>query len=206
MTIIQTITAVHEEGSVKGRETDLWSIVHAKWFAPVPETTKRIVTNIVIHDMEYPETVHSAEDVAKYFQNGSDGRKASAHVCVDADSVVQCVRDNDIAYAAPGLNSHGIQIELAGYARQSREEWLDEYGIRLLENAADVVAQYCVKYDIPPLKLTDEQLEADGHGIVGHDQVSRIFKRSDHTDPGPNFPWDYLMEHVGLFYQKYLAE
>lgn len=183
-----------------GRETDRWPLVRAKWFGHFPVGMKRVVTHVVIHDMEYDESLKAAEDVAKYFQTMPDERKASAHICVDADSIVQCVPDNDIAYAAPGLNSTGIQIELAGYARQTRAQWLDDYGRRLLDRAAGAVAQYCVKFAIPPLHLTDQQLFDKREGIVGHDQVSRVYKQSNHTDPGPNFPWDYLMERVGPLY------
>jgi hypothetical protein len=50
------------------------------------------------------------------------------------------VLDNDIAFAAPGVNSDGIQLELAGVARQTREEWLDPYSVLVLENAASATA------------------------------------------------------------------
>lgn len=186
------------------RETDAWPFVRARWYGP--NSSLRAVTHIVIHDMEYSRTLRAAEDVAKYFQEMPDGRKASAHVCVDADSVVQCVKDNDVAFAAPGLNGHGIHIELAGYQRQTREQWLDPYGLRLLENGADVAAQYCMKYDIPTVHVTDTELADGKRGLVGHDQVSRVFKQSDHTDPGKNFPWDYFMERVGALYNVYAKE
>lgn len=183
-----------------GKETDIWPFVQAKYFGKVPAGTHREVRVIVVHDMEYPEKLTAAEDVARYFRDMPDDRKASAHVCVDADSVVQCVRDRDIAYAAPGCNSDGIQIELAGYGRQSREQWLDDYSTKLLNNAADVIAQYLVKFDLTPQKLTDDDLQRGKAGIIGHDQASRVYKQSDHTDPGPNFPWDVLLEKVGPIY------
>ncbi len=189
-----------------GRETDKWPFVQAKWFNRTSNGQHRVVTNIVIHDMEYSESIRAAEEVAKYFETMPDGRKASAHVCVDADTVVQCVKDNDIAFAAPGMNANGIHIELAGFQRQTREEWLDTYGVRLLENGADVAAQYCMKFEIPPIHITDDDLRNKKRGIVGHDQVSRVFKQSDHTDPGKSFPWDYFMERVEALYDTYRGE
>jgi len=72
---------------------------------------------VVIHDIEGPEKVTSAESCARYFATMDDGRKASAHVCVDADSEVRCVPDEDTAFHAPGCNSDGLGIEHAGYKR-----------------------------------------------------------------------------------------
>lgn len=174
-------------------ETDRWPVVLAKHFTKV--TDRRKVRLIVIHSMEAPEKVTTAEAVAKYFRTGTV--KASAHVCIDSDSIVQSVMDNDIAYAAPGANHDGIQIELAGYAKQTTKEWLDPYGVLMLDKAANVAAQYCLKYRIPSVnKLTDAQLKSGVSGIVGHDQVSRVYKKSTHTDPGKNFPWTYFVERV----------
>lgn len=184
----------------RGRETDTWPFVQAKYFAAVPRDTPRTVRVIVIHDMEYPEKLTAAEEVAEYFRTMPDHRPASAHICVDADSIVQCVHDRDVAYAAPGCNHDGIQIELAGYGRQSRADWLDDYSARLLDRAANATAQYCVKFDIPPVLLTDEQLRAGDRGIVGHAWVSRVYRESDHTDPGVNFPWDIFMGNVAAYY------
>jgi hypothetical protein len=105
--------------------------------------------------------------------------------------------DNDVAFAAPGANHDGIQLELAGFAKQTPAEWLDPFGILLLNNAANAAAQYCLKYDIPVRRLSNAQL-ADGttKGIVSHSQVSEVFKKSDHTDPGKGFPWDHFLERV----------
>lgn len=181
-------------------ETDNWPFVQAKHFKAVPKDQRRHVRLIVIHDMEYPEKMSAAEEVAKYF--ATTDTPASAHLCVDADSIVQCVHDNDVAYAAPGTNSDGIQIELAGYGRQTREQWLDEYSSKLLDNAANAAAQYCLKYGIAPLHLTNESLaDKTQHGIIGHYQASEVFKGSDHTDPGADFPWDVFMERVNLAFE-----
>lgn len=178
-------------------ETQRWPFVPAKWYTDLSGRAARIVRVVVIHDMEYPEKLTAAEDVARYFQNPlSDTKqpvKASAHICVDPDSVVQCVHDHDIAYAAPGCNSDGIQIELAGYGRQTREQWLDEYSNGVLQKAGDAAAQYCLKYNLPPVHLTNYELQNKGRGIIGHYQASVVYKGSDHTDPGPQFPWDVFI-------------
>lgn len=177
-------------------ETDNWPVVKARHFNKL--STRRRVRLVVLHSMEAPEKGTTAEAVARYF--ATTDRRASAHVCVDNNSIVQCVFDNDVAFAAPGANSDGIHIEMAGYARQTREEWLDPYSTMVIENAANVAAQYCLKFGLPVTTLADEQLLKGAAGIVSHDQVSRVYRRSTHTDPGKGFPWDHFMARVKHYY------
>lgn len=155
---------------------------------------------IVIHDMEVAETATTAENVARYFSSTST--VASAHVNVDNNSAVRSVADADTAFAAPGANSDGLQLEIAGYARQTRQEWLDAYSQGALKQAARVTATWCKKYGIPPIRLTRAQLKAGRKGITSHVDVSAVYRRSDHHDPGPNFPWDWFLvavkEELGL--------
>lgn len=178
-------------------ETESWPVVKARHFTK--SNGRRKVRVIVIHDMEAPESSKTAENVARYF--ATTPTPASAHICVDSDSIVQCVMDNDVAFAAPGCNHDGIQVELAGYARQTLKEWLDPYGLQMLARAADAVAQYCLKYNIPPKRLSDAQLKEGYPGIVGHSQVSAVYRKSTHTDPGANFPWDFFMAAVRTHYE-----
>lgn len=165
-------------------ETENWPYIEAKHHGVQRTGTVRL---IVIHDMEAPELDKTAENVAQYFATTSV--EASAHVCVDNNSVVQCVKDSVVAYAAPGANADGIHIELAGYGWQQPNDWRDKYSLATIAIGADVAAQYCLKYGIPAVRLTDDQLRAGVRGIVGHDQVSRVYQKSDHMDPGKQFPW-----------------
>ncbi|MCY1535779.1 hypothetical protein D9M68_711990 [compost metagenome] len=102
-----------------------------------------------------------------------------------------------MAWAAPGANSDGIHLELAGYAKQDKNEWLDAYSVLVLENAANAAAQYCLKYSIPVRRLTNAQLkDKSNRGIVSHAQVTEVFKKGSHTDPGKGFPWDHFLARV----------
>lgn len=156
---------------------------------------------MVLHDMEAPEKGNTAEAVAAYFARVT--RPASAHYCIDNNSVVQCVRDKDTAFAAPGANADGIQFEMAGYASQTRRDWADQYSLETMVRTAKLVAAKCREYRVVPQYLTDRQL-ADGRttGIVTHAQVSRVFKQSTHTDPGKNFP---AVEFLKLVSAEYSA-
>ncbi|NUO82943.1 N-acetylmuramoyl-L-alanine amidase [candidate division KSB1 bacterium] len=174
-------------------ETDRFPVMRARYYTAVAE--KRAVRVIVIHSMEAPEKGDTAENVARYFQN-PDPNKVSAHLCIDNNSIVQSVLDNDVAFAAPGANHDGIQLELAGYAKQTRADWMDPFSILVLENAANAAAQYCLKYNLPIRHLSDEELRSAQKGIVSHAQVSAVYRKSDHTDPGQGFPWDHFIERV----------
>ena len=142
---------------------------------------------IVVHTMESPEGTRTARSIAEWFA-GPNAPKASAHVCVDATETITCVYDGDTAWAAPGANADGLQIEHAGRAGQSAAQWADDYSQAVLARSARVAAGWCAAYGIPVRRLTDAQLAAGAPGIVGHDQVSRVYKRSTHWDPGPHFP------------------
>jgi N-acetyl-anhydromuramyl-L-alanine amidase AmpD len=179
-------------------ETDKFPVIKAKWFTDIIQ--KRKVRVIVIHTMEAPKKAETAENVAKYFQNVT--KKASAHLCIDNDSIVQCVFDNDVAYAAPGVNSDGIQLELAGFANQTKADWSDAYNTLLLEKAANAAAQYCLKYDIPRVHLTNAELKNGKKGIIGHYQATEVYKKSTHTDPGKDFPWDFFIKRVEFHYEE----
>lgn len=149
---------------------------------------------VVIHTMEAPENAATAENVANYFR--TTGTQASAHVCVDSNSAVRCVADEDTAWAAPGCNADGLQLEIAGRARQNETEWQDPFSKAALHQAALVTSDWCTKWGIPARRLTVAELKAGRKGITSHADVSAVYKRSDHTDPGPNFPWAAFLSEV----------
>jgi hypothetical protein len=180
-------------------ETENWPFVQAKWFTKVDRAHPRTVRLIVIHDMEWKVGTNTAEDCAHDFATRPASSKASAHICVDVDSIVQCVYDRDVAYAAPGANNDGIQIELAGFKRFTLCEWMSETNLKVLLKGADAAAQYCLKYDIPPIHISDTALRSGAKGIIGHDQASRVYRKSDHSDPGGDFPWTFFIASVATF-------
>lgn len=156
----------------------------------------------VVHDMEAPEGPLTAENCARFFAGSS--ATGSAHVAVDENSGVRCVRDDHMAAGARGfpyrgrtINDWALHLEHAGYARQSRAEWLDRSSLATLEEGAGVFARWCDLYTLPPYHLTDDQLAAGMHGIVGHGDISRVLHvSSGHTDPGTGFPWDLYLPMI----------
>lgn len=177
-----------------GYETEAWPYLEAKFHGPKRTNDVRL---LVVHTPEWPESSSGAEAVAKYFHDMPDGRKASCHITVDSDSIVQCVKDSFVAWAAPGANHDGWQMELTGFANQTKAQWRDKFSLAALALAADAGAQVLLKYGLPPRLLTLAEVK-DGvtKGVCGHDLVTQAFHQSDHMDPGPNFPWKRFMAYL----------
>ena len=162
----------------------------------------REITLLVIHDMEFPEKPTAAEDVAHFFA-GPNAPQASAHYCVDNNSVVQCVRDHDIAWAAPGANHDGLHFELAGYASQTPGQWRDKFDNEMLDRLAHVMAHKAHRYHIPLHVVTPAGLKAGRSGITTHRYITDSGiggAAGTHQDPGPNFPLSNFIEHVRAVY------
>lgn len=166
--------------------------IQARNYTP---TGGRAVDLIVLHSMEVPLSIGRAEWMAGWF-SGATAPPASAHFGVDPNEVIRCVADRDVAWAAPGANHNGLHIEHAGYARQTRGQWLSNDGQKMLERSAALCRELCDRYDIP-LRYVDQFGLARGErGITTHHQVSQAFKRSTHWDPGPGFPIDHYLDLV----------
>lgn len=154
---------------------------------------------IVLHCMQAPESASTAENCARWLASLPPSEKPrSCHYFVDCDSIVQGVHDERVAWHAPGANATGIGIEHAGFARQSRAEWLDEFGSRMLSLSAELSARLCKKWHIPPIFVGADDLQKKRPGITTHAEVTRAFpeKSHGHTDPGPYFPIGWYIGRV----------
>lgn len=166
-------------------------------------TNGRYARLIVIHTMEAPEAPFTAENIAAYFARGEV--QASSHYNLDADSIVQGVPEKDVAWAAPGANHDGIQFEHAGYAGQGATGWADSYSQAMLDRSARLAADVCFRNQIPPRFLTNAQIAAGEKGICTHNQISQVYRQSDHWDPGPAFPFEQYITKVKAYYALYTA-
>lgn len=158
---------------------------------------------VVIHTAEIGESLAGAEALMKVCANNP--RVASWHYSIDADSVCQSVKEEDIAFHAPGASHAAIGLEHAGRARQTPEEWDDDFSTRMLDRSAQLVAEICARWDIPIKKIGPAELLAGERGICGHVDCSKAWKKSDHWDPGPHFPWERYIDMV-LYYRDVQAQ
>jgi peptidoglycan hydrolase-like protein with peptidoglycan-binding domain len=167
-----------------------YPFVQAKHFTP---TSGRRIDLLVDHVMVAPETSDRAEACAQMFATTT--RSASAHYCVDSNSIVQGVKDNDVAWAAPGANSDGIQIEQAGTI-QTPDQWRDSYSTAMLELSCKLKAEKAKEHGIPVVWLSAADLKANKRGITDHWQATLAFRMSTHTDCGVDYPRDKVIAMV----------
>lgn len=159
------------------------------------------IKRLVAHTAEIQETRDAAEDVAAFFAKPTTG--VSAHKCVDNNTVVTCVFDEDIAHHAKGDNLNSIGYEMSGFAKQTKAQWLDEYSRNVIERTARNMALDCIAYNIPPRWLTEDQLRADMRGIVSHMLVSKVLGDGGRTDPGAEFPVQLLIAQIKDFITEF---
>lgn len=152
---------------------------------------KRPLRLLVVHTTESGEQPGTAANVAAWFSRPTT--RASAHYVVDARDLIQCVAEGDTAWAAPGANAAGLQIELCGRAGQSDAQWQDAESRAIVDRCARLVGILAHKYDIPTVHLSDDEIRSGASGVVGHADVNRVYRRSTHWDPGPAFPWSWMI-------------
>lgn len=150
---------------------------------------------IVLHSIESPQRVGAARSSAQWHATGNT--IGSAHIHVDGGpAIIRGVPDDYRANGAAGANERGLHLEQAGRAAQTAAEWDNDFSRAMLDQAAHVVASWCIRYDIPAVLLGPADLRAGKPGVVTHAAVSEAFGLSDHWDPGPNYPADKLLARV----------
>ena len=159
----------------------------------------RVVTFIVIHCTDGHEGTRQDDNVAEMFAKRDLFPRRSCHYVVDADSVTQCVEDDSVAWHCGSTgNLRGLGIEICGFAKQTRADWLDDVSKATLGIAARLTHELCKRYNLPLEVLNADALRAGHSGITTHASVSAAWKESSHTDPGPNFPMDAFMRAVNM--------
>ncbi len=143
-----------------------------------------------------------AENVAAYFSRTETA--ASYHTIVDSDSTVRCLPAGldgttvHTAFHCWNRNTGTLGVSFAMRA----SEWptvSPAWATAALGRAADEVALWCRRWDIPARKVTRAEADAGVSGITGHG----ILQPEDRTDPGaatvfdPSlFPWDRFLGMV----------
>ena len=148
---------------------------------------------IVIHTIEAQRTNTAALNCAHDFATTNDAR--SAHYCIDNGTIIHCVQEKDIAFAAPP-NTPGMHLEHAGFAGLTAAQWGDAYSTAMLQLSAQLSASISLRYDVPVVWLSAQDLLDGKRGFTSHAHISAAFHQTDHQDPGPNFPQDSYLQMV----------
>lgn len=164
----------------------------ARNFTKATRTTARL---LVLHTTESPCAPGVARNVAAWF-GGPNAPQASAHYIVGPDATIQGVPLACVAWAAPGANSDGVQIEQTGWARFTEAEWNGEPQQAMLERVAQLLAALCRHFNLPAVFLDAESLKRGVRGVTTHVEVNRAYRKSTHTDCGPAYPMETVLRRV----------
>lgn len=140
--------------------------------------------------------VHTAEGATDernlgHFFAGS--RNGSSHAGIGQDGgYANFVNYSDTAWANPPLNVQSDTLEICGFAKWKRGEWLAHD--KMLDAVSHWIAWRCAVRGVPIRHVTGGALRAGVPGVVGHIDVNNVFHQSQHWDPGPNFPWDEVLD------------
>lgn len=159
------------------------------------------ITFGVTHTMETGSHLKGAEAVANWFA-GPNAPQASVQYCVDGDSAIQCVLEQDVAWHAKSGNRTGVGIEHAGYARYVKE-WNELWAKNMFVISAGIMAGICMRNDLPIRRLTVDQVKRYEKGICDHYAITKAFNvKGGHIDVGKGWPWERYLELVDRRYQE----
>lgn len=180
--------------------------VHTDRWSPTSHLDKG---GVVVHDAESPDgSAQALIDLMSRPGNfpspsrpggfyGAAYHAVTSNDPTDPIGYVELLPDGAGPYAAPPVNGTWWHICIPGYARQTREEWLDPASAAGIRGVARYIIAKSELDGFPLIRPTVAQLaQLDAYtlrvGYAGHIDISLAWRQSTHTDPGPGFPWDVL--------------
>lgn len=144
------------------------------------------------------EGARNARSLGAYFWDVDT--MASSHVGIDSVETLPYVPYDRASWTLRGGNPVSDNAEICGFARWTRDQWLSTGTVdgvinprAMLNRFGDWVGWRCTVRGIPIVKLSVAQVRAGQPGVIGHVDYTLATGDGTHTDPGSNFPWDYVM-------------
>lgn len=167
--------------------------MHEIWMpSPCYSSSRGPYNKFVFHTAEGAQTI---ESLGNFFANGSN--QVSSHFGIDNHQrgvVGSYVMEHYGAWTQGNANPYCISVELCGFAKWSRDYWLDTQDT-MLDNAAELVRWMCDKYGIPLRTMSDSQAQDPGYrGVCQHIQFGAW--GGGHVDCGSGFPLDIVLERA----------
>ncbi len=156
--------------------------------------------------------LHSTEggtafSVAMMFA-GPKSPVASCTYVVDGKETIQCVREHDVPFCAPGANALGIHIEMAGWSAWTWNRWLLS---AVPQQAAKLAADVVHRHGLPLIFVDAEGLLRGDKGVTTHHECTKAAKlaaarhltgssfygvNASHVDPGAGFNMEAFLRLV----------
>ncbi|WP_082596263.1 peptidoglycan recognition protein family protein, partial [Companilactobacillus crustorum] len=147
---------------------------------------------VVIHETADDHVSATAENEATYFNNNWNYIEAYVHAFVDNNEIINIhSTDYGVWGAGPTANAKYIQVELC------HTHDYDSFA-RSIANDAYYTASKLIQYNLPDKPTVT---------ILSHDQISKTYGETDHTDPVGYFNnWGYSMDQlydmIGYYYNN----
>jgi hypothetical protein len=145
-----------------------------------------VVRLLAVHSSEGDGTAAALRDASWW--------EGSSHAIADERTLLTpaqgCVPYAMAAWTIRNANPISDNIELVGWAKWTRPDWLARPG--LLENCAAWLAERSRARGIPLVKLSTADVLAGKSGVIGHVDWTRTGDGT-HTDPGTGFPFDLVL-------------
>ena len=148
----------------------------------------------VLHTQEGNGT---AQSLANYLQNRNSG--VSYHYSIDDRTCIDVVDTDRASWSVLDANGYTINLCFAGSrASQSRETWIGHYS-NAIDYAAYLFVQDSKKYGIDARVLSWNEIGRGLSGGTDHLGITNGLRIGNHTDVGPNFPWDLFTAAVDKY-------
>jgi len=149
--------------------------------------------------------VHTSEGATTFRNLGNFLAQSSSQVSYNtgfddtsASQIGEYVAPPLTPWAAMNANSwgeHGCLCTPNGASQGwSRQTWLGHD--TMLRACAAWLAEEGARYGVPLVKIDANAISAGKSGLCGHGDCSAAGAGGDHTDPGPNFPWDVVIAYA----------
>lgn len=99
-------------------------------------------------------------------------------------------------FSAPPVNGTWWHVCMPGRANQGATGWADEASQAGIRGVAKFIVDKSSLDGFPLARCSVSDLLAGDGGYCGHVDISQAWHQSDHTDPGPTFPWDQLAVEI----------
>lgn len=145
---------------------------------------------VVIHTAEGART---ADDLRAFFNRSTT---VSVHAIADDATLLDNLVPYDrAAWTMRNGNPKSDNLELCGFAKWSRDEWLNNHQ-GMLNNAATWIRNRCHARGIPIRKIDADAVRRGESGVIGHVDYTNGTGDGTHWDPGPGFPWDVVISRA----------
>ena len=154
-------------------------------------------TLVVIHSLEAPARRGLAYDLAVGWLQGAG---VSPHALTDPGETVDTCSESLVGWHCGNGNQVGIGLEVTGYAAWSFAQWTSGDAFAAVRLDAKRAAEAAKRHGIPLRWLSLAQIRNGESGFCTHADISATLGGTNHTDPGPGFPFAIFMQMVQQWY------